>query len=149
MRNHSQNCHRAISGVISAIFLFTLSSPVFGADLPTHPPAPKSVGGEICFPVSEGERILKDLEQGEACKEVVAAGEGVIAAGEARSQALEGRVVEQDRELADARKVIEDTRKAGEQAAKLAAGPWYQRVLNAGKWIALGIVVGFVGGMAK
>jgi hypothetical protein len=30
-----------------------------------------------------------------------------------------------------------------------AAGLWYQRVLGEGKWIAVGIVIGFVGGMAK
>jgi hypothetical protein len=70
-------------------------------------------------------------------------------ANEMRAAALETRVEEQDRELKEARKLVDDTRKAGEDAAKAAAGPWYQKVLSAGKWIALGLIVGFIGGVAK
>jgi hypothetical protein len=103
----------------------------------------------ICFPLPDGERILRDLEALPPCREAVAAAEEAINSGEMRSQALEKRIVEQDQELKDARKLVDDTRKAGEEAAKVAGGPWYGRVLAAGKWIALGIIVGFVGGMGK
>ena len=146
MRNRYQKHLIALCGGIS---LFLLPFHVFGADNPTDPPVTGVKQAEICFPVSDGERILHVLESMSACREAVESGDAALGSCEARSQALEGRVVEQDRELQDARKVIEDTRKVGEQAVKAATPPWYQRVLNAGKWIGLGIVVGFVAGAGK
>jgi len=140
---------KAIFALYGAISIFCLPFLATGADLPARPPVSGVIRGEICFPTADAERILEDLEQADACKEVVAAGEGAIASSDARASALESRVLEQDRELAEARKLVEDTRKAGEDATKVAAGPWYQRVLSAGKWIALGLIVGFVGGMSK
>lgn len=104
---------------------------------------------EICFPLPDGERILRDLETIGPCREAVTAAGDALNAAEVRSQALEDRVVDQDKELTDARKLIDDTRKAGEAAAKVAAGPWYSRALAVLKWVGLGIVIGFVGGMAK
>lgn len=112
-------------------------------------PATASGATEICFPIGEGERMLRDLESLPPCRDAVAAAEDVIRAAEARSQALESRVSDQDRELSEARKLVDDTRKAGEEAAKVAAGPWYTKVLAAAKWIGLGIVLGFVGAVGK
>ena len=129
--------------------LILVPMPCFSADLPAGPDSGNRAGTEICFPVSDGERILHVLESMAACREAVDAGDAALDSCEARSQALEGRVVEQDRELQDARKVIDDTRKVGEEAVKAAAPPWYQRVLNAGKWIGLGVLVGFVAGAGK
>ena len=133
---------------LCCVLLILVPMPCFGADLPTG----AAVGGgapEICFPLPDGERILQNLEALEGCKEAVEAADGVLNAAEVRSQALESRIAEQDREIASGKKTIEDTRKAGEEAAKVAAGPWYARALSVVKWVALGIVVGFVGGMAK
>lgn len=133
---------------IFLIFLLLMPSLGSGADLPAGP----AVGGgapEICFPLPDGERILQNLEALEGCKEAVEAADGVLNAAEVRSQSLESRIAEQDREIADGKKTIEDTRKAGEDAAKVAAGPWYARALSVVKWVALGIVIGFVGGMVK
>ena len=104
---------------------------------------------EICFPLTDGTRMLQDIEALEVCREAVDAGENLITSCEARANILEYRVIEQDNELKDARKLVDDTRKAGEEAVKIVAGPWYQRILTAGKWIALGIVIGFVGGLSK
>lgn len=139
----------AIIALCCTIFFTPYPYPCFGGDNTAYPPPPKPSGGEICFPLPDGERILRDLESLPPCRDAVTAAEDALHAEEVRSQALEGRVVEQDRELKDARKLVDDTRKAGEEAAKAASGPWYQKVLSAGKWIALGIIIGFVGGMSK
>ncbi|MFA6509990.1 MAG: hypothetical protein WCV62_05995 [Candidatus Peribacteraceae bacterium] len=120
-----------------------------GGDNPVYPPASHPSGGEICFPLPDGERILQDLESLPPCRDAVVAAEDALTSCESRAGIIDQRVAEQDRELADARKLVEDTRKAGQDAAKIAAGPWYQRVLNAGKWVALGIIVGFIGAAAK
>lgn len=138
--------HVALSCVLLTGWLYT---PCLGGDNLAYPPASKPSGAEICFPIPDGERILRDLESLPPCQEAVSAGEDALNACESRAGIVDQRVAEQNQELAEARKVIEDTRKAGEEAAKVAAGPWYQRVLSAGKWIALGIIVGFVGGMSK
>ena len=139
----------ALGSTIILIFAILMPFLVCGADLPAGTKDGGRMGTEICFPLSDGERILHVLESYSACQEVVRAGEEAMGGCEARSQTLEGRVVEQDRELQEARKLVDDTRKAGEEAAKAAAPPWYQRVLNAGKWIGLGVLVGFVAGAGK
>jgi hypothetical protein len=126
------------------ISLFLLPVLGFGADNPASPPLSGVKQAEICFPLPDGERILHVLESMTACQEVVKAGEDALASADARAQALESRVVEQDGELKEARKVIDDTRHAGEEAAKAAAPPWYQRVLNASRWIVAGAVIGYV-----
>jgi hypothetical protein len=139
----------AIIGLCWTIFLAPMPTYGLGGDNAVYPAGSKPAGGEICFPLPDGERILQNLEALEGCKEAVEAADGVLNAAEVRSQALESRIAEQDREIASGKKTIEDTRKAGEEAAKVAAGPWYARALSVVKWVALGIVVGFVGGMAK
>jgi len=133
---------------LCCVLLILIPMPGFSADLPTAA-AERSVAPEICFPLPDGERMLRNLESLEGYRVAVEAADGAVNSCEARSEALEGRVVEQDRELTDARKLVEDTREAGEEAAKVAAGPWYSRALSVVKWIALGIIVGFVGGTAK
>lgn len=139
----------AIIALWGTIFLTPYPYPCYGGDNAVYPPPTKPSGGEICFPLPDGERILRDLESLPPCQEAVAAGEEALSAADERAKALEYRVNEQDRELKDARKLVDDTRKAGEEAAKLASGPWYSRILAASKWIALGIIVGFIGGMSK
>lgn len=145
MRRALQN---APGSTIFLIFLLIMAQVVSAADLPAGatdaPTAP-----QICFPLVDGERILRDLESLPPCQAAVAAGEDAVNSCEVRAEALEDRVAEQDGELADARKVIDDTRKAGEQAVKAGQEPWYVRVLSAAKWVALGLVVGFIGGMSK
>jgi len=125
------------------ILIFALvMSPVAGAaDLPVAP--------SICFSAPDGERILRDLESLEDCQQAVDSAKGAVKSSEERAVILEERIVELDEEVRDAQVKLEETRKAGERAVKVAAGPWYQRILAAGKWIALGIVIGFVGGMAN
>ena len=39
--------------------------------------------------------------------------------------------------------------KTADLARKAGGGTWYEQLFTAGKWIGLGIVLGFVGGMAK
>jgi hypothetical protein len=138
-----------IALLCATIFMTPYPYPCLGGDNAAYPPASKPSGDEICFPLPDGERILRDLEALPPCRDAVAAAEEAIKSSEIRSQALENRIVEQDGELKDARKLVDDTRKAGEEAAKVAAGPWYARALSVVKWVALGIIVGFVGGMGK
>lgn len=133
---------------IFLVFLLVIGQVALAGDRPTGQ-GDANAGTTICFPVGDGERILRELEQAESCKEAVTAGEDALNATETRAKALENRIDEQDRELTDARKLVEDTRKAGEEAAKVAAGPWYVRAMATVKWVALGVLIGFVGGMAK
>lgn len=126
-----------------------LSTPCLGGDNAAVPPSRAQSASEICFSLPDGERILRDLESLPPCRDAVAAAEDALTSCESRAGIIDQRVAEQDRELTEARKLVDDTRKAGQDAAKAAGGPWYQRVLNAGKWVALGLIIGFVGGMAK
>jgi hypothetical protein len=139
----------AIIGLCCVLLAGGMPTYGLGGDNPVYPPASHPSGGEICFPLPDGERILQDLESLPPCRDAVVAAEDALTSCESRAGIIDQRVAEQDRELADARKLVEDTRKAGQDAAKIAAGPWYQRVLNAGKWVALGIIVGFIGAAAK
>ena len=138
----------ALQSTISLLICLLMTSPAYPADLPAGP-KDGDRAPEICFPLKDGEGILRVLESYSACQEVIRAGEEALTSSDARASVLEARVLEQDRELTEARKVIEDTRKVGEEAAKAAAPKWYQRVLNAGKWIGMGILVGFVVGAGK
>jgi len=104
---------------------------------------------EICFPLADGTRMLQDIESLPLCRAAVWACEDSINSCEARADALESRVIEQDKEIEEGKKTIEDTVNAGEEAAKIAAGPWYQRILTAGKWIALGALFGLAVGVSK
>jgi len=101
---------------------------------------------EICFSEADGTRLLEEVEASRAYEK--GAEESLSACSEEK-HVLSERVTELDGEVARAEKTIEDTRKAGEQAAKAANVPWYQRVLNAGKWIGLGILLGFAVGVGK
>ncbi len=138
----------ALQSTTSLLICLLMASPAYPADLPAGP-KDGDRAPEICFPLKDGEGILRVLESYSACQEVVRAGEEALGSCEVRSQALEGRVVEQDRELQDARKVIDDTRKVGEEAVKAASTPWYQRALATGKWIALALVAGYIAGASK
>jgi hypothetical protein len=138
----------APGSTIFLIFLLLMPSLGFPADLPAGV-ATAPVAHEICFPLQDGERILRDLESLPPCLDAVKAAEDSINSSEARSKELEIRIVEQDRELKDARKLVDDTRKAGEDAVKVAGGSWYTRALSVVKWVALGIVLGYAGGMSK
>lgn len=133
---------------LCCVLLILVPMPCFSADLPTGA-QDGVVAPEICFPLPDGERILKDLEALPVCRNAVKAGEDVINSNKIMQKALAGRITEQDREIASGKKTIEDTRKAGEEAAKVAAGPWYTRAMATVKWVALGVLIGFVGGMAK
>lgn len=133
---------------LGLIVLFLCPVPCFPADLPVGA-APGGVATEICFPLQDGERILKDLESLLPCQDAIKAAEDSINSSEARSKELEIRVDEQDRELKDARKLVDDTRKAGEQAVKVAGGSWYTRALSVVKWVALGALLGLAAGVAK
>jgi len=140
----------AIIVLWATIFSTPYPYPCLGGDNPAYPAGSKPAGVEICFPLPDGERILRDLESLPPTKAALEACSDLSDANEVRAEALESRVAEQDRELKDARKVIDDTRKAGEEAVKVASGPWYARVLAVAKWGALFFLGGLVvGGMAK
>ena len=146
MRRTLQN---APQSTIFLVFLLLMPSLGVGAGLPTAA-AGRSVAPEICFPLPDGERMLRDLESLPPCREAVKAAEEVINSNRIKDKALEDRIAEQDREIAAGKKTIEDTRKAGEEAAKVAGGAWYRKVLSVAKWGALFFLGGLVvGGMAK
>ncbi len=107
--------------------------------------------GEICFPGPAAVRMLGDLEGGlawkaeaEACREWQVRAEERI--GETDNLVLglreEVRVERAGRE--EAVRQAERNLEAGRQAVKAAKGPWWSPILSAAKWIAVGILVGFV-----
>jgi len=137
----------------------TLSLPAITPRLYAGGPTGASVGntgGEICFPLPEAEKVLRELEAAPAVKAEADACREWQAQEEARDQAVaeearirEARIAELEQEKTAALTQAEENLKAGERAVKVASGPWYQRVLSAGKWIGLGILVGFAAGMGK
>jgi hypothetical protein len=115
-----------------------------------------NAGGEICFTIGDAMMMLRELEaapavkvEADACREwqiQEEARDQTIAEG---AQIREARIAELEKEKAAALVQAEENLKAGERAVKVAQGPWYQRVLSVGKWIGLGILVGFAAGMGR
>ena len=150
MRKHSRI---SATAAVFAIWA-TLSLPAITPRLYAESPTGASVGnaaGEICFPLGDAEKMLRELEAAPAVKTEADACREWQAQEEVRDQALaegartrEARIAELEREKAAALTQADENLKAGERAVKVAQGPWYQRVLSVGKWIAVGILVGFV-----
>jgi hypothetical protein len=71
----------------------------------------------------------------------------LVAKDEELIKTLDGRVVELGKQNADLSELNRKVLKAADEARK--SGPWYQRALSAGKWIAAGILIGFVAGAGR
>ncbi len=150
MRKHSRmSTTAAVIAIWTTLFLPAIAPRLYAAE-----PTGASVGSaraEICFPLGDAEKMLRELEAAPAVKVEADACREWQAQEEVRDQALaegartrDARIIELEREKAAALAQAEENLKAGERAVKVAQGPWYQRVLSVGKWIAVGILVGFV-----
>jgi len=107
--------------------------------------------GEICFPRGDAVGILRELEGGrawkgeaEACREWQERAE--IRMGEADNLVIglkeAVRVEREGRE--EAVRQAERNLEAGREAVKAVKGPWWERMLSAGKWIVGGVVAGYI-----
>lgn len=155
MRKHSRISTAAAVLAIWATISLTAITPRVYAGGPTGAGVGNAVG-EICFPLPEAEKVLRELEAAPAVKAEADACREWQAQEDVRDQAIaegararEARIAELEREKAAALVQAEENLKAGERAVKAASGPWYQRVLSVGKWIAVGILVGFVAGAGR
>lgn len=139
----------------STILTSCLPSPVFAADLPAgRQGAPGT--GEICFTLGDAVRMLRELEaapsvkaEADACREWQAQEEVKDQTIAEKVRGQEDRIAQLEAEKKAALDQAQANLEAGKKAVAVAAGPWYQRVLSAGKWIAVGIVIGVVAGAGR
>lgn len=135
------NAKFALRSTISLLLAVVMALPTSALCVESTPQS-STAGGEICFPLSDGNKILEGFDKGGECRDALEA------CGN-RSTTLEGRVGELAGEVKRAEQTLEDTRKAGGQAVKAAAPPWDKRIIDVAKWIGLGIALGFVVGASK
>jgi hypothetical protein len=112
------------------------------------PPIP----GELCMPADpDGVNLLRDAEAGRKWKEAAEAcwtwqAEELQKAAVIDNQvlAMKGRIQVCEADVVAAREQAKANLEAGKQAVKAAAGPWYQPLVSAAKWIAGGLILGYV-----
>jgi len=105
-----------------------------------------SFAGEVCFAPEQADRLLEEVE---TCRELVPMLRS-LAERDAEVERLQKeriRVLEgQNEELLA---MNEAAIKQAELAEKAGRGSWWERALNAGKWIGLGVVLGFAVGAGR
>ena len=124
-------------------FLFqSLVFPAGAAELLIPGESPSSPG--VFFPQAASLRLLAEVEQ---CRAEIPALRDLVAKDEELIQKLDGRVVELGKQNDDLKEMNKKAIKVADEARK--SGPWYQRALSAGKWIAAGVILGFVAGAGR
>jgi hypothetical protein len=110
------------------------------------------IPGELCMPADpDGVNLLREAEAGrkwkeeaEACREWQAEELERAAVVDNQVRAMKGRIQVCEADVVAAREQAKANLEAGKQAVKAAAGPWYQPMMSAAKWIAGGLILGYV-----
>jgi len=124
------------------ILVLLLSFPAGAAELLKPGESPPMPG--VFFPQAASLRLLAELEM---CRSELPALRDLVAKDDELIKKLDGRVVELGKQNTDLAEMNRKALKAADDARK--SGPWYERVLSAGKWIAAGILLGFVAGAGR
>jgi hypothetical protein len=111
-----------------------------------------SIPGELCMPadpdgvdlIQEAEAGRKWKEEAEACRVWQAEELERAAMVDNQVRAMKDRIQVCEADVVAAREQAKANLEAGKQAVKAAAGPWYQPMLSAAKWIAGGLILGYV-----
>jgi hypothetical protein len=108
--------------------------------------AAPAMAGEICFPAGQSSRLLEEVE---SCREELPLLRDLTAKGNDLAGIQAGRIVELEKERDTLLKMNEQARQAADDARKANTGSWWEQALKAGKWIGLGVLVGFAAGAAR
>jgi hypothetical protein len=111
-----------------------------------------TISGELCMPADpDGVNLLREVEAGrkwrdeaEACRVWQTEELARAAAADNQARAMKERIQSCEADVVTAREQAKANLEAGKQAVKAAAGPWYQPALSAAKWIAGGLILGYV-----
>jgi len=125
-----------------AFLIPSLVFPAGAAELLRPEESPSSLG--VFFPHAASLRLLAEVEQ---CRVEVPALRDLVAKDDELIRKLDGRVVELGKQNDDLSELNRKIIKAADDARK--SGPWYERALSAGKWIAAGILLGFIAGAGR
>lgn len=146
-----------LNALQSTIFFLILSfSPLcgYGGDIPTGAQGVNRAG--IFFEMPDYPRLLEDLESCSGIREKNA----VLSRLNEKNEQLEEIRIEREKLLRERIGFLEAQQgellrmndqaiKTAELARKAGGGTWYEQLFTAGKWIGLGIALGFVAGAAK
>jgi len=124
------------------LMIVVLAFPAGAAELLKPGESPSSPG--VFFPHAASLRLLAEVEQ---CRVELPVLRDLVAKDEELIRKLDGRVVDLGKQNEDLKEMNKKALKTADDARK--SGPWYERMLSAGKWIAAGIVLGFVAGASK
>jgi len=102
--------------------------------------------GTLCFDQGQADRLLEETEK---CREQLPALRDLVA----KDAEVEKLHLERINTLEEQREELLTMNaaaiKQAELAQKAGKGSWWERVLAAGKWIGLGVVIGFVAGAGR
>jgi len=116
--------------------------------------SPVAQGAEIFFPGTPGkgvflpyDKALQILSEVESCRVELPLFRDLAQKDEEVIKTQENRILELGKENEELIKLNQNSIATAEKIRK--SEPWYSRVLSTGKWIAIGILVGFAVGAAR
>jgi hypothetical protein len=136
---------------LCCVVLLLCPVPCFSAEIATGPASASAQG--IIFDYQGSARLLEEVE---ACREDLP----ILRALEDKNAQLDEirneredlyreRIKFLETQQAELLRMNDAAIRTANLARKAGGGAWYQELFTAGKWIGLGIVLGFVGGVAK
>jgi hypothetical protein len=108
--------------------------------------SPPVFAGSLCFDAGQSDRLLEEVE---VCREQLPALRDLVTKDAEVDQIQRERIKTLEEQRTELIAMNEAAIKQAELAQKAGKGSWWERGLAAGKWIGLGIVLGFVAGAAK
>ena len=124
------------------ILILMLAVPSGAAELLLPGQSPTTPG--IFFDRAASLHLLAEVEQ---CRVELPLLQDLVVKDEALIQKLDERVIELGKQNTDLAEMNRKALEAAEAARK--SGPWYERLLSAGKWIAVGALLGFAAGAGR
>lgn len=122
------------------------------------PPTPQGgvLSGGIFVELPESDRILEEIESCRIIREENAVLQSLNEKNEQldeirkeREDLLRERIVFLEKQQAELIRMNDAAIKTADLARKAGEGKWYEQLFTAGKWVGLGIVLGFIGGVAN
>lgn len=106
--------------------------------------APASFAGEVHF--RDADRLLEEVE---TCRELVPMLRSLAERDAEVERLQKERIRTLEGQNEELLAINEAAIKQAELAEKAGRGSWWERAMNAGKWIGLGVVLGFAVGAAR
>jgi len=136
---------------LCCIVLLLCPVPCFSAEVATGPTSATTSG--VIFDYQGSVRLLEEVESCRVDLPILRALEDKNAQLDEirneREDLYRERIKFLETQQAELLRMNDAAIKTADLARKSGGGSWYEQLFTAGKWIGLGIVLGFVGGMAK